>query len=235
MTNEEMEVLLCRAGEGLPAPTKCAPRVESAVCRPMRLRRIALLVTVLILCSVTVGAATLEVPIPDSSEYGQFVWYLGNPEKYGLKLENAYGEYILCDQMEMWVVPHGATYLEAMFDATYRALNFDYYKDQNKEASEDLGSIGISAGKIDHPYWRAYYSMNEQDVPDNLHDMTVHTYGDHTLYCGEYRSEDYKVAFLYIKWVDYDRGYVYCLDFHGVAQDREAALEFAKMLIDSME
>lgn len=234
MINEEMEILLRRAGEGLPKPAKCAPRVENAVRRPVRMRRIAAFVAVLILCSVTVGAATLEVPIPDSSGYSQWTGFPGNPGKYGLKLENAYGEYVLSDQNEMWVIPQGATYLEALFDATYRAISVDYCNDSNGGRTEEWGKIRISAGGTDNPYWRAYFSMDELDIPTSLHDMTVHIYRDYTLYCGEYRSQHDESTWLYIKWVDYDRGYVYSISFYGAMEDREAALEFAKMLIDGM-
>lgn len=233
MTNKEMEAMLRRAGEDLPGPAKAAPPMPPSPARRFRASRLVLVTAVVLMLTITVCAATLEVPIPDASEYGQWVWYFGNPEKYGLELERSYGAYALDWESEMWVVPKGATYVEAMFNATYRVLNFSYSNYPNGEIAEDRGDIDICAGKIDHPYWRAYFSMDTKDVPDNLHDMSVHTYAGYTLYFGEFRRDRSDDSMLCIKWVDYDEGFIYSLSFHGAMADRDAALEFTKQLIDA--
>ena len=228
MTNNDMEHLLLRAGDKLPGPMKAAPSRPAARHRGFRL---AVATAVVLALTITVCAATLEVPIPDAADYSQWTGLSCDPADYGLTLPDSYGEYVLTDDREMWIVPKGATYLEALNEATYRAMSRDYTNCPSGELSDDWGEIGIGAGKTGHPYWRAYYSMDENDTPTNLADMTVHTYRDYTLYCGEYRTE--YSTWLYVKWVDYAEGFIYCLDFHGTMNDRDAALDFTKQLIDA--
>lgn len=234
MTNEEMEILLRQAGHQLPGPAKAAPLLPRRKTPRLRPSRLAAVLVVVLLLSITAFAATAEVPIPDASEYGQWTGFPCSPDKYGLKLEDRYGDYVLSEAYEMWIVPRSATYLQALSDATYRAGNFDYCNYTNGEHTEGWGEIGISAGRTDHPYWRAYYSLDGNDVPVNLHDMTIHTHRNYTLYCGEYRSEYQDVAWIYVKWVDYEGGYVYSLTFDGAMEDKDTALEFTKQLIDDI-
>lgn len=230
MTNKEMEAMLRRAGESLPGPAKAAPRMPPVRAPRRRLARTAALIAAVLLLTVTVCAATLEVPIPDAASYSQWTGSPRDPADYGLTLERTYGEYELTDDCEMWIIPKGATYLEALNDATYRALSRSY-RNYDGEQPVGWGKIGIGAGSTGHPYWRAYYSMDENDVPTDLHDMTTLTYRDYTLFCGEYRSE--YSTWLYVRWVDYDEGFIYSLSFHGAMADRDAALEFTKQLIDA--
>lgn len=232
MTNEELEVLLRRAGDKLPGPAKAAPQTPPVRAPRRRLVRTTALIAAVLLLSVTVFAATVEVPIPDASQYSQWVWHFGNHEKYDLELESAWEDYVLYSEVETWVVPKGTTFLEAMFNATYRTMHADYRYPADGTATPGWGLIRISAGKIDHPYWRAYYSFDPEDVPDNLQDMTVHEYGGYTLYCGDRLSKSGSST-LNLKWVDYDRGFIYSISFSGAAEDRDLALDFAKHLIDT--
>lgn len=232
MTNEEMEAILRRAGEDLPGPAKAAPHSPPVRAPRRRLVRTAALIAAVVLLTVTVFAATVEVPIPDASQYYQWVWHFGNQEKYDLELEPSYGAYVLQSEIETWVVPRGTTFLEAMFNATYRTLHADYRYPEDGSAAPGWGLIRVCAGKIDHPYWRAYFSFDLEDVPDALQDMTVQEYGGYTLYCGNHLSRSGSST-LYLKWVDYDRGFLYSISFHGAAEDRDLALEFAKHLIDT--
>lgn len=229
MTNEEMEAKLLRAAEKLPGPMRAAPRPPVRAPR-RRLVRTAALIAAVLLLTVTVCAATVEVPIPDAADYSQWTGTACDPADYGLTLEDAYGDYILTDDREMWIIPKGATYLEALNNATYRAMDRDY-RNHNGEQREGWGEISIGAGSTAHPYWRAYYSMDENDIPIDLHDLTTHIYRDYTLYCGEFRTEH--SSWLYIRWMDYNEGFVYSLSFHGAMNDRALALDFAKQLIDA--
>lgn len=229
MTNEEMEVLLRQAGDKLPGPAKNAPARPAHRLRGFRL---AVVTAVVLALTITVCAATVEVPIPDASQYFQWVWHYGNHEKYDLELEPSWGDYVLYSEVETWVVPKGTTFLEAMFNATYRTLHADYRYPEDGTAAPGWGSIRVSAGKTDHPYWRAYYSFDLEDVPDSLQDMTIHEYGGYTLYCGDHLSRSGSST-LYLKWVDYDRGFLYSIAFSGAAEDRDLAMEFAKQLIDA--
>lgn len=230
MTNEEMELKLLRAAEKLPAPMRSAPRPPVRAPR-RRLVRTAALIAAVLLLTVTVCAATVEVPIPDTSQYCQWVWHYADPEKYDLELEPDWEDYVLYSEIETWVVPRGTTFLEAMFNATYRTLHADYRYPEDGTAAPGCGSIRVSAGKTDHPYWRAYFSFDLEDVPDSLQDMAVHEYGGYTLYCGDHLSR-FGSSTLYLKWVDYERGFIYSIAFSGAAEDRDLALDFAKQLID---
>ena len=224
MTNEEMEALLRRTGERMPSPSRSAPRMQRR--RPrLHLGKIAAALAMVLLCSVTVYAATTEVPVPQSSEVGQWTGLPCSPGKYGLKLEATYGELTMTSQQEMWCVPHRTTYLEALFDAAYRAGNFTY------RGSD--GWVSITAGKTDHPYWRTYFSMDESGIPTNLHELTAETYGDCTLYSGRCSSGDGSPSWTAVTWVDAQRGYAYSISFHGVLEAPSAALEFAKQIIDA--
>lgn len=222
MTDREMEEKLLRAAERLPGPKKYAPQPPVRASRRRLIRAAALIAAVLML-TVTVCAAALEVPIPDASDYSQWTGSACDPERYGLVLPESYGEYVLTDDHEMWIIPRGATYLQALNNATYRVLSRTYRSDR--------GRIGIGAGSTAHPYWRAYYAMDENDMPVGLHDLTTHDYRGCTLFCGEHRS-DSGSSWLYVRWVDYAEGFVYSLSFHGAMADRDTALAFAKQLID---
>lgn len=232
MTNKEMEVILRRAGDRLPCPAKStAPALpERAV--PRRRLAVALAVVLMaVLCSATVYAATTEIS-------GVMPMWRGlptSPEKYGLTLEYDYGDLEQTSLDEMWVVPPGTTYLEAMSSAAYRWISIDYRNDDNgAEQPEDRAWFSIGAGPIDHPYWRTCFSMDEQDVPDTLHDMTAQNYRGYTLYCGTYVSEDTGSTWVSVKWIDYAEGFVYSFSFHGAMENKETALEFTKKIIDGM-
>lgn len=232
MTHQEVERRLRLAADALPEPQSIHAPTWSKPSKGRRYGRIWLLAAVLLVLSgLATAAAVTEVP----ETMPMWVGFSDFPGRYGVHLAERYGDLIRVGDRTYCNVPEGTTVWSAMVDPQYRWFGVDYQNYSKGETRpDDYAEFSLRAGPMDDPYWRTCFSMDLADRPIGLRNMLEVVHGPYTLYCGEYPAEQDGGGWLYVKWVDYEEGFVYSICFDGALNDRETALALTLELLEDM-
>lgn len=157
-------------------------------------------VCALLLLGAVAMAATTEVNYSAWASSSESFWDAERiADKLGLALPETLDDSPFCGITTMYVVPEGATYLDAITAPHYRWYDVDYgveeivHKD-NSITTEVYDDYSIAFGSTDGNLWGYVFSLDESGtwVPDNL-------------LPGSYRTEEYNGIILQIgTWVQYD-------------------------------
>lgn len=243
-----IEYELHQAANDLPEPKTSfdAVRAEASnrsTSRPLfSFRRAALiaLAAVLVFTMVAAGYRYDQIQrgmwlVYSASDWSSARNYLAD---YDLTFPEELMDYPYWSVQEYSVVPRGTELAQAMLTKFYRPISIVYAIDLpmegNTDTSPDHWGPYVDIGVADGPYWKTYFSLNEEGIYDHSKYMVPGTlqiveYNGMViqLYLTQYSSGSQYANAL---WVDEARNACICI--HMEDDNMTAALECARTIID---
>lgn len=167
-------------------------------------------------------------------------------DDFGLTLPRELNGYAFVHQMEYSVVPRGTGFAQAMLTDFYHPIGIDYghFAPSEHSLPQSVPEIdewgpSIDIGSTNSPYWKTYFSINEDGLVDHENVVPGSTrivaYNGIPiqLYQTAYHDSDSSTSSVYAHalWVDEARECCILLDIH--APDMDLALATAQTLINT--